>query len=126
MEPSPLKLKLTPKKRRLSTEKTKCIFCEAETEVNTKKKSHSKGISAFLTALQSLKYVGDDDIAKYFETIAEYGPVQEIKFHETESDIYWHKLCYCTFTNRDHISRLQDKDKQIEPDLGPSSSKVQR
>ena len=122
MDPSTLKLKLTPKKQRLST---KCIFCEAETEENTKK-AHSKGISAFLTALQSLKYVGDDDIAKYFETVAEYGPVQEIKFRETESDFYWYELCYCSFTSRDHISRLQDKDKQSEPYLGPSSSKVQR
>ena len=70
MEPSPLKLKRTPKKRRLSTEKTKCIICEVETGENTRKAS-TKGISAFLSAMQYRKDVHDAEIAKYFETVVE-------------------------------------------------------
>ena len=127
MEPSPLKLKLTPKKRRLSTERTKCIFCEVETNENTRKAS-TKGISAFLSALQCRKDAGDGDIAKYLETVSECGPGLGLKLCEPERDIYWHKQCYCTFTSRDHITRLEDKDKdrQSEQLPGPSRSKVQR
>ena len=125
MEPSPLKLKLTPKKRRLSTEKTKCIFCEVETCENTRKAS-AKGILAFLTALKLRKDVGDDNVSKYFGTVVEYGSEHEIKLVESESDIYWHKQCYCTFTSRDHITRLDEKGRESDVVPGPSSSKVRR
>ena len=78
MEPSPIKLKRTPKKRRLSTEKPKCIICEVETGENTRKAS-TQGISSFLSAMQYRKDVPDNEIGKYFKTVVEYWPEQEIR-----------------------------------------------
>lgn len=125
MASNPLKLASKPKRRRVSTDFTKCIICQKNDDDQKLRKSSQQGLNTFLSVLQLRNDAGYCCQYDYLETILKKNDSLELEFLEPVPDIVWHKNCYSSFTSSTNVATsVPSTSSDIQPST--SSQRVSR